>query len=76
MTDRFVEFWTDESGVAMPEYTLILALISVGLLLVLVMYRDAIGSVFDRLALALRTGVDSTQAYESATSAESVGLSQ
>ena len=65
MTDRFRDFWTDESGVAMPEYTLILALISVGLLLVLVMYRDAIGWVFDHLASALRSGVETSQAYES-----------
>lgn len=69
MKDRFLEFWSDESGVAMSEYALILALVSVGLLLVLVLYRDAIGWVFDRLATALRTGVDSTQAYESAAGA-------
>ena len=69
MTDRFQEFWSDESGVAMPEYTLILAWVSVGLLLVLVLYRDAIGWVFDQLASALRTGVDTTQGYESAASA-------
>jgi len=66
MTDRFKEFWTDESGVAMAEYTLILALLAVGLLVVLVLHRDAIGSVFDRLGAALRVGVESTEAYESA----------
>ena len=74
MTDRFVEFWTDESGVAMPEYTLLLALVSVGLLLVLVLYRDAIGSVFDRLASALRAGVETTQGYDP-SAADRVGPS-
>ena len=68
MRDRFTEFWTDEAGVAFSEYALILSLVSIGLLVVLVVFRDAIGWVFDRLATALRDGAGSTQMYKSAAS--------
>lgn len=54
MLDRFAAFWKDETGVAMPEYALLLALVSVGLLAVLVIFRDSIGLVFDQLVAALR----------------------
>lgn len=66
MRRRIAEFWTDESGVSLPEYALILALVSVGLLAVLVIFRDSIGWVFDQLAGALRDGVDGVPSYEAA----------
>jgi len=47
------KFWNDESGQGLTEYALILALVSVGLIAVMVVFRDAIGGVFDRIAQAL-----------------------
>jgi|GEM_PF-1002458 len=68
MRDRFTEFLTDESGVAFPEYALILALLSIGLLAMLIIFRDSIGLVFDRLASALKGGVNAAQGYQSSAS--------
>jgi pilus assembly protein Flp/PilA len=39
--------WNDESGQGLTEYVLIIALVAVGLILVLGVFRNAIGSVFD-----------------------------
>lgn len=64
MTDRLATLWTDESGVAMPEYALILALLSIGLLAVLVIFRDSIGWVFERMADVLITGTESVGGYQ------------
>ena len=61
MLNTFKRFWADESGQGLTEYALILALISVGLLAVLVIFRNAIGNVFDDVANALQ-GV-SPQSY-------------
>jgi pilus assembly protein Flp/PilA len=61
MLDTFKRFWADESGQGLTEYALILALVSVGLLAVLVIFRNAIGNVFDNVANALH-GV-SPQSY-------------
>ena len=67
MLDRLAAFWTDESGVAMPEYALILALVSLGLLVVLVIFRDAIGSVFRRVAEFLDAELEAARAASSGT---------
>lgn len=66
MTGRLATLWTDESGVAMPEYALILALLSIGLLAVLVIFRDAIGWVFERMADVLITESGSAGGYQPA----------
>ena len=49
MMDLIKRFWTDESGQGLTEYALVLALISIGLIAVLIVFRDAIGRVFDRI---------------------------
>lgn len=61
MLDIFKRFWSDESGQGLTEYALIIALVSIGLIAVLVIFRDAIGKVFDDIAAALQ-GV-SPQSY-------------
>jgi pilus assembly protein Flp/PilA len=38
--------WHDESGQGLTEYALLLALISLGLILLLGSYRNALGNVF------------------------------
>ena len=49
MMDLMKRFWSDESGQGLTEYALVLALISIGLIAVLIVFRDAIGRVFDRI---------------------------
>ena len=53
MMDLMKRFWTDESGQGLTEYALVLALISIGLIAVLIVFRDAIGRVFDRIVEVL-----------------------
>ncbi|MDH3271200.1 MAG: Flp family type IVb pilin [Gemmatimonadota bacterium] len=53
MQSLLTRFWHDESGQGLTEYALILALISIGLIAVLVIFRDAIGQIFDRIAQVL-----------------------
>lgn len=54
MLTLFKNFWQEESGQGLTEYALILALVSIGLIAVLVVFRDAIGGIFDRIAQVLR----------------------
>lgn len=49
MLDLFKRFWTDESGQALTEYALIIALVSIGLILVLVAFRNELGRVFNSI---------------------------
>ena len=53
MKELLKSFWTDESGQGLTEYALIIALVSIGLILVLVIFRNAIGQVFRRINSAL-----------------------
>lgn len=49
MMDLVKRFWKDESGQGLTEYALVLALISIGLIAVLIVFRDAIGRIFDKI---------------------------
>ena len=53
MLSLFTNFWNDETGQGLTEYSLILALVSIGLIAVLVIFRDAIGGIFGRIAQVL-----------------------
>lgn len=55
MLSLFARFWHEDSGQGLTEYALILALISIGLIAVLVIFRDAIGQIFDRIAQVLQS---------------------
>ena len=48
-------FWSDDSGQSIPEYALIIALVSLGLVLVLVAFRDEIGRVFNMIRGEMET---------------------
>ncbi|HSH76400.1 MAG TPA: Flp family type IVb pilin [Longimicrobiales bacterium] len=54
MSSLFSRFWQEDSGQGLTEYALVLALVSIGLIAVLVIFRDAIGGIFDRIAQVLR----------------------
>ena len=43
MKDLLKSFWTDESGQGLTEYALIIALVAIGLIIVLVAFRNEIG---------------------------------
>jgi len=53
MKELLKSFWTDESGQGLTEYALIIALVSIGLIAVLIIFRNAIGAVFDRIKSTL-----------------------
>lgn len=53
MLSLFERFWTEDSGQGLTEYALILALVSVGLIAIMVVFRDAIGGIFQRIAQVL-----------------------
>ena len=44
--DLMKSLWSDESGQGLTEYAVIIALVAVGLILVLVAFREAIANVF------------------------------
>jgi pilus assembly protein Flp/PilA len=47
------KFMKDESGQGLVEYALIIALVAIGLIAILVVFRNSIGRVFSRSAQAL-----------------------
>jgi pilus assembly protein Flp/PilA len=53
MQALFGRFWHEDAGQGLTEYALILALVSIGLIAILVVFRDAIGGIFARIAQVL-----------------------
>jgi Flp pilus assembly pilin Flp len=49
-----VSFWHDDSGQGLPEYAVILALVSVTMLVVLIAFRDEVGRLYGSIRLALQ----------------------
>ena len=54
MLDLINRFWTNESGQALTEYALIIALVSIGLILVLIAFRDELGRIFNAITTELK----------------------
>ena len=54
MKQMFKSFWADESGQGLTEYALIIALVSIGLIAVLGLFRDEIGTVLDSIITTLK----------------------
>ena len=48
MLKALARFWNDESGQGLTEYALIIALVAVGLIGILILFRNEIGNVFNR----------------------------
>jgi pilus assembly protein Flp/PilA len=42
------KFWNDEQGQGLVEYVLIIALVAIGLISIMLIFRNAIGNVFVR----------------------------
>jgi pilus assembly protein Flp/PilA len=60
MIDLVTRIWNDESGQGLTEYALVIALVSVGLIAVLTIFRDSIGRVFDRITTVLDSAPSSS----------------
>lgn len=54
--------WSDESGQGLTEYALLIALVSLGLITLLGLYRNAIGNVFKNATNVLNTNGAPVQA--------------
>lgn len=56
MKEFWIKLWEDESGQGLVEYVLIIALVAIGLIAVMLLFRDSIGDIFtaikDRLDAA------------------------
>lgn len=50
-------FWNDETGQGLTEYAAIIALVSLGLMLVLIAFRDELGRIFNAIRTELNTQV-------------------
>jgi Flp pilus assembly pilin Flp len=56
-------FWTDESGQGLTEYAAIIALVSIGLMLVLIAFRNELGRIFNAITAELRSQTGSINQY-------------
>ena len=50
MADFLERIWTDDSGQGLVEYVLIIALVAVGLVAIISVFRNAIGALFKTIA--------------------------
>jgi len=55
MVDMLKSYWDDESGQGLVEYVLIIALVAIGLVAVLILFRNRIGGVLNTVATDLST---------------------
>jgi Flp pilus assembly pilin Flp len=56
MLEMFKSFWADESGQGLAEYAVLITLIAIVLFTAIVLFRDAIINVFNRITSILNTG--------------------
>lgn len=59
MKDLWNRFMADESGQGLVEYVLIIALVAIGLIAVMVVFRNNIGSTFDAVTDSLQAAPNS-----------------
>lgn len=53
MTEFFKAYLNDESGQGLVEYVLIIALVAIGLIAVMLVFRNSIGNIFDTISSTL-----------------------
>jgi len=56
-------FWADESGQGLTEYAAIIALVSIGLMLVLIAFRNELGRIYNLITSELRGQTGSINQY-------------
>ncbi|MEO7987687.1 MAG: Flp family type IVb pilin [Gemmatimonadales bacterium] len=62
MTAVVKNLWNDESGQGLTEYALLIALVSLGLITLLVSFRNSIGNVFKNATTTLNGNATINQA--------------
>ena len=50
MKGMLQKFWADESGQGLVEYVLIIALVAIGLIAIMLIFRNSIGDVFSTIS--------------------------
>ena len=55
MSELLRKFWSDDSGQGLVEYVLIIALVSIGLTIVMLVFRNSIGNVFKTVSNTLNS---------------------
>jgi pilus assembly protein Flp/PilA len=55
MKELWNNFLADESGQGLVEYVLIIALVAIGLIAVMLVFRNSIGGIFDAISDTLDT---------------------
>jgi len=58
MKEALKALWNDEQGQGLTEYALLIALVSLGLILLLGSYRNALGNVFRNATNTLNTAAN------------------
>lgn len=59
MLDLLKQFWADDSGQGLTEYASIVALVSIALMLVLIAFRDELGSIYNAMRTELNSQIGS-----------------
>lgn len=57
MLNLLKQFWADDSGQGLTEYASIVALVSIALMLVLIAFRDQLGTIYNAMRTELSTQV-------------------
>ena len=60
MKELLSRLWNDESGQGLVEYVLIIALVAIGLIVIMVIFRNSIGDIFSRIKSTLDSSPTST----------------
>jgi len=55
MRELWKTLWADESGQGLVEYVLIIALVAIGLFAIIVLFRNAIGDIFNTIKTKLES---------------------
>ena len=55
MVQLWESFWSDDSGQGLVEYVLIIALVAIGLIAIITVFRNAIGKIFKTIADTLNS---------------------
>lgn len=60
MKELWNGFIADESGQGLVEYVLIIALVAIGLIAIMLVFRNSIGNIFNRIAGTLNASPTNT----------------
>ena len=55
MTKFFSALWNDDAGQGLVEYVLLIALVAIGLIAIILLFRNSIGNIFNVIKSNLDT---------------------